>query len=318
MSNSNDIKQIVKKCSDMEEELVSFSSSEASVDLEQSDKKIIFSEDVVQDMIDAQNDTLMYGNNNGFFIFGKEISPGIVVFFKTTKNHFTIEKGSFAVTEEFNTLCMNLNIEIRNVKDIEKLKNKGIIDILNIEDLIDISLMGERSLYEVLDETLNRELPNGDKAIDSIIHFHTHNNICEYSTDYSIKDLLVYSYLLPSILDSLDDINERTDINFYGTLMCPERLNKTDGIIKVSTVESMKNNSTDDLDFEFNIIPMYKLSNDGSKLEQINSKNFYNYTTYSDNIIKTISNGSYLLDVTNTEDGMDCLNKIKSYVKKIK
>ena len=126
MSNSNDIKQIVKKCSDMEEDLVSFSSSEASVDLEQSDKKIIFSEDVVQDMIDAQNDTLMFGNNKGFFIFGKEISPGIVVFFKTTKNHFTIEKGSFAVTEEFNTLCMNLNIEIRNVKDIERLKNKGI------------------------------------------------------------------------------------------------------------------------------------------------------------------------------------------------
>jgi len=317
MENRREIKEIANKYSELEEELTRFSSSEANVDLLKSDKKIIFSEDVIKKMIQTQNDTLINGDSNGFFIYGKEVSKGIIVFFKTTDSYFKKQICSFlSLGETFESLKMNLNIEIRNIKDIEKLHNQGIIDILNIEDLIDISLMGEKSLFEVLDNTLCRELPNGEKAIDSIIHFHTHNNISEYSTDYSIKDLLIYSYIFPSLIDSLYEINERTDINFYGTLMTPQRNNETEGIVRISTVESMKINNTDDLDFKFSMIPMLKISNDGNKLEKISSKELYKYTTYNDNTINVIGNGCYLLDVTNTIEGKDCLNKIKQYVKK--
>lgn len=251
-----------------------------------SNKKIIFSKDVMLEMLDAQLDVFGTNAERGFFIYGKEVAPNMVLFFKTTDNEF-----------------YNVTVSRTNLSNKEKYQKSTL-------------MMSEEALYEVLSNALDREIPDHTQAVDSIIHFHTHNDQSINTATYSMKDIYLYSHLLPIVNDDLEIIEETRRIKFYGALMCPDRIKKE---IKLSVVEPYRSYDIDEPNIEMYKMPLYQLSMDASRIDRIDPDKLMSYKLmYCDNVdeMAYMSDKCYYNEVTHEESGKKMLNDIKTYVKR--
>ena len=266
-----------------------FDSSEKFIKCSDSKKVVLFSENVMYEIMHAQMNVLGTFKERGFFIYGKEIAPNVVLFFKTTDNEF-----------------LNAVVCRKNLSNSEVYRKSTV-------------LMGEDSLFEMLDNTVDRELPNKEKAIDSIVHFHVHNDLDINTSKFSIKDLYLYSDVLPSINKELSDIGESHKINFYGALMCPDVKKKR---ITFNVIESNKSSLKETAKFKICKIPIYQLSNEADMIELVSGNKFFQYAVgydkEEDKIFYHLTDYIYSDDVTETLKGQRIIDNVKQYVKKTK
>lgn len=279
-----------KECK-KEQELAdyTFDSSEKFIKCSDSKKVVLFSENVMFEIMHTQLNVLGKYMERGFFIYGKEIAPNVVLFFKTTDNEF-----------------LNAVVCRRNLSNSEVYRKSTV-------------LMGKDSLFEMLDNTVDRELPNKEKAIDSIVHFHVHNDLNINTSKFSLKDLYLYSNILPSINEELEAIGESHRINFYGALMCPDVKKKR---IIFNVIESNKSDLKETAKFKINKIPIYQLSNEGDMIESVSGNKFFQYIIgydeEKDRAFYHLTDYIYADDVTDTLKGQKIIDNVKRYVKKTK
>jgi len=261
-----------------------FDSAKGIVKTKKSNKRIIFTEEVMSKIINAELLVLGTSYEKGFFIYGKEISPNTILFFKTTDNEFP----NIIITRRFTNA-----------------------DILYKKRTV---TMSEDSLFEILDNSLDRELADHTKAIDSIMHFHAHNDTSINSSFFTLKDMFLYSNILPKINDGLDLIQSNHKLNIYAGIMYPHNNN-----VSFYTIES-KINDLDELAFKMSIIPTYLITEDLKNVYRIYNNNFLDYyVEYDSNEDMNryhIKDSEYGKHITDTELGNDILKKVKTYEKK--
>lgn len=224
----------------------------------------IYASSVLDEMRSNMRETISDNKERGFFIYGREIAPNIILFVKTGNNKFktsdgVINNGAVDVTEESANECIRL-------------------------------LSPNQDGYRKYDCVAH-------------FHTHPDLHDGLIPEKYSDQDLYIYAYLNTKFIELNNPGGRITPSYFLGTLMCPKKEDEYGGRIMVSTVFYDKDHMSSDNQLQFFKLPIYEMTNDTKKLYSINGENLCRYESASSHSLGRMATGYYSSDVTDSPIG---------------